>query len=140
MAVAALCEEAGETLPELYFLSNGILQRLLAAAAKGKAPGIDRSGKPHLPTLPQRRRSARRMLGQPGVAASGGRLLRVFVRDVSQGGMGLEQASCLEAGDPVTLELQTGRRFSGTIVWRRGPRAGLKFNTPLSPNDPLLWG
>ena len=139
-AIEALAAEVGDRIPDLYALSTGVLVRLLKAASIGESPCVDATGKPFLPPLPQRRRSDRRTLGQPAYVVSEGRLVRGFVRDVSQGGLGLDQVSKLKEGGTATIELETGRRFSGTIAWSRGNRAGLKFTIPLTPNDPLLWG
>ena len=69
-----------------------------------------------------------------------GKSFRIFVRDVSGGGFGLEQVPILRAGTDAIIEISTGRRFSGIIVWYRLGRAGVRFARPLPPNDPLLWG
>lgn len=139
-AVEELSIETDEALPELYGLSAGILSRLLNAAARGQSPCIDINGKPFLPALPQRRRAARRTLGQSASISINGRSVRAYVRDVSQGGMGLEQAGKLPIGAIATIVLSSGRRFTGAIVWNKGSRAGVRFTIPLTPNDPLLWG
>lgn len=69
-----------------------------------------------------------------------GKSFRIFVPDVSGGGFGLEQVPILRAGTDAIIEISTGRRFSGIIVWYRLGRAGVRFARPLPPNDPLLWG
>lgn len=66
--------------------------------------------------------------------------MRAYVRDVSQVGIGLEQAGKLTEGWMATIVLSTGRRFSGAVVWSKSRRAGIRFTVPLTPNDPLLWG
>ena len=139
-AIEALSGEVGDRVPELYTLSTGVLVRLLKSAGIGESPCVDVDGKPFLPPLPQRRRSDRRTLGQTAYVVSEGRLVRGFVRDVSQGGLGLDQISKLKEGGTVTIELETGRRFSGSVAWSQGNRAGIRFSVPLTPNDPLLWG
>lgn len=62
------------------------------------------------------------------------------MRDVSQGGIGLEQVGKLTEGWMATIVLSTGRRFSGAVVWSKSGRAGFPFTVPLTPHDPLLWG
>lgn len=139
-AVQDLNAETQDLLPELYALSAGILGRLLIAAAKGQSPCMSGEGKPFLPALPQRRLASRRLLQQTATLTVGGRTTRVRVRDVSQGGLGLEQTGRLRENAVVTVALATGRRFTGTIVWCKANRAGIRFTIPLTPNDPLLWG
>lgn len=138
-AVQELTIETEDRLPVLYGLSAGILLRLLSAAARGQSPCLSPEGKVYLPALPQRRRGARCIIDQPATiwttTASG----RLFVRDISQGGLGLEGVQRIKAGDTATVFPATGRLFDGTIVWRTGDRAGLRFSTPLSPYDPILW-
>lgn len=138
-AVEALASETEDRLPDLYNLSAGILNRLLDAAARGQSPCLNADGKPYLPALPQRRQGARRVLHQPATLNCGGDVIRVFVRDVSQGGLGLERVRRVKDGDLVTVTLQTGRTFTGTVVWRKGARAGVRLADQLAPNDPLLW-
>jgi hypothetical protein len=139
-AVEDLNDDSGEVLPELYMLNAGVLKRLLDAAAHGEAPCVDAQGRPYLPALPQRRRSSRRMVGQPAMVTAAGTTMRAFVRDVSTGGFGLEQVGLLDTGASVVVELPTGRRFAGEVVWYKRRRSGIRFTRPLSPNDPLLWG
>lgn len=139
-AVHELTIETEDRLPELYGLSAGILHRLLSASARGQSPCLSADGKAYLPALPQRRRGARCIIHQPATIKTSATAGRVFVRDVSQGGLGLEKVRRIRDGDKAVVVLAMGRAFSGTIVWRKGDRAGLRFDTPLSPNDPLLWG
>lgn len=139
-AIETLMASAAHVLPDLYQLNTGILSRLLAATACGQSPCIDAGGGVFLPAMPQRRRASRKTLAEKAVVRANGRDLHVFVRDVSTGGMGLEQTRKLKEGAHITLELPTGRAFSGTIVWSKGMRAGLRFDRPISPNDPILWG
>lgn len=138
-ATEALSLETAELLPKLYFLNAGVLGRLLRAAAHGEAPCIDADGKPFLPPLPQRRRAVRKALGQGAILCSGGQSSPVIVRDISQGGLGLERVLPLAENEPATVELVTGRLLSGAIAWSKLNRAGLRFTEPLAPNDPLLW-
>jgi hypothetical protein len=139
-AVHELTLETEDRLPDLYGLSAGILHRLLSAAARGQSPCLSVDGKPYLPALPQRRRGARCIVNQPATINTQAYSGRLFVRDVSQGGLGLQRVRRVREGDVATIALSTGRSFHGTIVWRKGDRAGLQFAVPLSPGDPILWG
>ena len=139
-AVSLLDSESERRLPEFYNLNAAMLVDVLRAAASGQSPCVDATGQPQLPELPQRRRSSRRTVSQTGLMTVAGKSFRVFVRDVSGGGFGLEQVPILRSGTDTIIEISTGRRFSGTIVWYRLGRAGVRFTRPLTPNDPLLWG
>ena len=139
-AIGLLGIEAKYRLPDFYRANGDVLSQLLAAAAAGEAPCIDKAGQPFLPALPQRRRSSRRSLGQSGLITIHGKTIRGFVRDVSTGGFGLESVPILEKGADVAIELSTGRRFAGKVAWYARGRAGIIFDRPLTPNDPMLWG
>ena len=139
-AVKDLASESESDLPNLYHLSAGVLGRILDAAAAGATPCINAEGAPFLPALPQRRNSMRRMIGQTAHVTAAGRTVQAYVRDVSAGGFGLEQIAALDVGQVLSIELATGRRFTGTVVWYRAGRAGIRLNRTLPPNDPLLWG
>ncbi len=139
-AVRHVASETEKDLPELYVLSAGVLGRILDAAALGETPCINADGAPFLPALPQRRNSARRMLGQNARITAAGRTVQVYVRDVSAGGFGLDQIPAFDPGQVLSVELASGRRFTGTVVWYKAGRAGIRLNRALTPNDPLLWG
>ncbi len=139
-AVRHLASDTKAELPELYELSAGVLGRVLDAAAMGDTPCLNTGGQPFLPALPQRRSSARRMLGQTALVTTAGLKVHAYVRDVSASGFGLEQMPVLDAGQAISVELASGRRFTGTVVWSKASRAGIRLNRTLTPNDPLLWG
>lgn len=129
-----------EAVPQYFQLSSGILVRLLTAASMGESPCLLPDGHPYLPALPQRRQASRRILGQPATIVTAGATRRVFVRDVSLGGLGLEQTGLLPIGEIAVVTLAIGRRLIGRVVWNEGQRAGINLTVPLTPNDPLLWG
>ncbi len=139
-AVRHLATETEDDLPELYALSAGVLGRVLDAAASGDTPCLNGAGQPFLPALPQRRTSARRMLCQTALVTTASLKVHAFVRDVSATGFGLEQMPVLDAGQSISVELETGRRFTGSVVWYKAGRAGMRLNRAITPNDPLLWG
>ena len=90
------------------------------------------------PPMPQQRRSPRRLLCQPCVVQTGEHSAGAIVRDVSAGGMGLEQIPPLRPGEAVRVELSGGRRFDATVTWCSSRTAGVRFKTPLPAIDPLL--
>ena len=62
----------------------------------------------------------------------------VVMRDISAGGVKIQNAFGLVPGDPIKLELLTRRTLEGEIVWSLPPYCGVKFDTPLATDDPLL--
>jgi hypothetical protein len=62
----------------------------------------------------------------------------VLIRDISVGGMKIQNAFGLIDGDTVRVELLTRRAFEGTVAWSVPPYCGIKFNSPLAAGDPLL--
>jgi hypothetical protein len=67
-----------------------------------------------------------------------GRFQSVGIRDISPGGMKLENAFGLLPGDVVMIELLSRRTIGGTVVWAVAPYTGIAFDQPLSEDDPLL--
>lgn len=139
-AVGAMNGTTADLLPELYHLNAGVLGRLLNAAARGESPCVAADGQPFLPVLPQRRQAGRKTVGQPALLSVSGTQAHVYVRDVSLGGLGLESVPVLRPGTSAVVELATGRRLTGEIVWYERSRAGLKFAKLLPPGDPLISG
>ena len=62
----------------------------------------------------------------------------ILIRDISRGGMKIQNAFGLMVGDPIRIELITRRAFDGTVVWAQPPYCGIKFATELAEDDPLL--
>jgi hypothetical protein len=127
-------------LPSQYASNSEVLIGLLQEAAKGGSPCLDLNGQINIPDLPQRRSSARRTLCQPCKITCNRTTSQAFVRDVSPGGFGLERAPQLTPKSLVLIELPSGRRFTGVVVWSNGSSAGVRFSRTLLPNDPLLSG
>ena len=67
-----------------------------------------------------------------------GRFRTVSVEDVSQGGLGLSRTFGLMPDDRVVIELVTGHRLAGTVVWSLGCEAGVALDQPLAADDPLM--
>jgi hypothetical protein len=51
-----------------------------------------------------------------------------ILRNVSAGGLRAEVYCRLAVGDPVQLELRTGRGMAGRVVWARGSSIGVAFD------------
>lgn len=63
----------------------------------------------------------------------------VVIRNLSRGGMMLENAFGLMDGDRVRVALMSGRLLEGRIVWTLAPYCGFKFDTALAGSDGLLF-
>jgi len=127
-------------LPAQYTSNSNVIQGLLQDAVLGGSPCLDSEGHINLPDLPQRRRTARRTICQPCTITHNRMTSQAFVRDVSPGGFGLERVPQLVPKSLVLIELPSGRRFTGVVVWCNGSAAGVRFSRTLLPNDPLLSG
>ena len=138
LAVRELDGLIAPDLPEIYVQNARVLTALLAGAKNGWRPCIDSHGQLHLPPLPQQRRWPRRALLQMCKVALRGVTVDAFVRDVSAGGLGLDQMPPVSRGDLMNIELVCGRTLKGIVAWSAGAKAGLRFTSELKPNDPLL--
>ena len=139
-AVKSLDRALRFSLPERYAESVPVLVSLLNGVVDGMQPCINAAGQPYLPELPQRRRSARKGLFQECSVRHRRRSVRALVRDVSSGGLGLDGLSGVNTHEMVIVDLDSGRRLMGSVAWVKGRLVGVKFGSPLPPNDPLLFG
>jgi PilZ domain len=130
-------ETAGR-LSDRYCDHARALSQLLVAAEGGEFPCLDATGQAYLPELPQRRRSLRRGLGQTCRVSFRHVTHAAFAKDISDGGIGLQRAGFLTLDDDVIVQLMSGRRFAGRVVWSSGETAGVRFHQRLAGNDPIL--
>jgi len=137
-AVRALEIETPGRLPDIYCDHAAALCRLLLAAERGDTPCLDERGEPMVPVLPQRRRSMRRSLGQNCRVEVRGALIPAMAKDISESGLGLLRVPYLVPDQGIAVQLASGRRFEGQVVWCRDEAAGVRFMDPLSANDPIL--
>jgi hypothetical protein len=128
----------GADIPELYLMNTRVLSSLLAGASNGFKPCLDPDGRLYVPDLPQKRRWPRRTVLESCTITFGAASFPAFVRDVSCGGLGLERVGGLRRGDGVSIEMASGRTFSGSIAWVSGDSAGVRFDIPLRATDPLV--
>lgn len=146
----SLCLEACETVnalePETRWRIGGsysenslLLNRFLKPAASGNYDCVDPYGEVVLPVLPQRRKAKRFALQQTCKIAARGMSMRGFAQDISMYGMGLTCDVNFGLKESVTIELQTGRRFKGVVVWIKNGRLGIQFNAALGRTDPLIF-
>jgi len=137
-AVATLDPEVERCLPSRYGQNTAVLKKLLAEVLRGGQPCLDANGLPFLPELPQRRPAARREANTPCIVEHLGKTARAVVKDISSSGLGLERAPPMTPQKVALVEFEDGRCFAGVVVWAKGANAGIKFDTPLRPDDPIL--
>lgn len=125
-------------LPERYHLNNVVLANLLRKVIAGGQPCIDEHGEVFLPELPLRRAAPRRKLCLDCVIEHQGRTSSADITDISMGGVRLDRIQGLVPQKVVLIELGNGRCLSGTVAWSKDHSAGIKFDSPLAPEDPLL--
>ena len=67
-----------------------------------------------------------------------GRHQCIVIRNISSGGLKMENAFGLAVGDKVRISTLKGESYSGVVAWSVSPYTGVKFDTPLDPEDPLF--
>lgn len=138
LAVRALENETPGRLPDLYVEHSAALGLILQSAERGGTPCLGENGEPLVPSLPQRRRAMRRPLAQTCRVSVRGVVLQALAKDISETGIGLLRTLYLRPDDIVSVQLASGRRFQGVVVWCRGEAAGVRLEQPLAASDPLL--
>ncbi len=138
--IETLRTDADPSLPEEHLQSGQILIKTLDEIIAGKPHSCSSDGTIILPQLAERRRAPRHTLLQNARVFVGQKSFDAFARDISSGGLGLTRMPPFELGMVIDVELGCGRSFRGRIAWRRGKDAGLAFDQPLSPTDPLIFG
>jgi hypothetical protein len=58
-----------------------------------------------------------------------------LIRDISSGGLRVDLPYNLASGTKASIELNTGRRLQGTIIWYRDEQAGMEFDEPVDVED-----
>ncbi len=64
----------------------------------------------------------------------------VEIRNISQTGAGLRGGHDMRWGEALTLQLSDGRMLLAEVQWCRMGFCGIKFDAPLSINDPIFGG
>jgi PilZ domain-containing protein len=137
-AVVALERDVSRCLPQRYTRNTPVLKKLLRNVIEGGQPCVDSQARVQLPDLPQRRAAVRPNVRLPCILEHHGRTFQAVAKDISTGGVGLEDAPALTCQDVVLVEFEDGHCFAGLVVWSKGKRAGVKFDAPLKPSHPLL--
>jgi hypothetical protein len=139
-AVLALEPETRWRLNGAYTGNALVLGKFMKEAMAGSRSCVNNYGEVALPLLPQRRKTPRFMLLQPCKLTWQGSTSIAFARDISTNGIGLNCERDLRLKDPVIIELRSGRRMKGLVVWCSNGKLGVRFDNPLPDNDPLISG
>jgi hypothetical protein len=137
-AVVALEPDVRRCLPERYTRNTPILKKLLLEVIRGGHPCVNEDGEVKLPDLPQRRAAMRPNVHLPCVIEHQGQTWRAVAKDISTGGVGLSGVPGLTPQAVILVDFENGHCVAGLVVWSRGHRAGVKFDTPLKTTHPLL--
>lgn len=138
--IETLDREAELLLPQDALQSGRLLMSTLDRIIAGNPECCALDGTIVLPQLAERRRAPRHTLLQDARIHVANRSFDAFARDISSGGLGLTRMPPFEPGMIIDVELACGRSFRGRIAWSRGEDAGMTFDQPLSPTDPLIFG
>jgi hypothetical protein len=60
-----------------------------------------------------------------------------ILRDISDTGLRAEVYCRVEPGEPVVLEMRTGHRVAGAVIWARDSSIGVHFDAPISVPEVL---
>jgi hypothetical protein len=63
-----------------------------------------------------------------------------FARDLSKNDLSVDCDRDFRLKDAVVVVLRSGRKLPGLIVWSKDGKAGVRFNSPLPDDDPLISG
>lgn len=74
----------------------------------------------------------------PAYLHGAGECQSTMITDLSVDGAGLDGAIAIFPGDNVEIELITGRRISGHVIWWLMGSCGIQFAAPLKNSDPIF--
>lgn len=114
-------------------LTEAMESRMLKASDRPPPPPTAQ-----LPKWVQRRRWTRKSLDLDCRVEARGQSYTTTLRNISMGGALLGGLPFLMRGTPISLSLDNGRRLEATIMWARDSNAGIKFNSQLAFDDPLI--
>jgi len=140
------CNEAVQDLePETRWRLNGlytgntlVLGRFMKEAKAGNYACVNQYGEVALPLLPQRRRTPRFTLLQPCKVLCQGGTSIAFARDISKTGIGLNCERNFKLKEAALIELRSGRKMNGIVVWSKDGKVGVQFDNTLPDDDPLI--
>lgn len=142
------CREATlEMEPETRWRLNGaytgnalVLSKFLKEAMSGLQTCVNQQGEVALPILPQRRQIPRFITLQSCKIFSQAGAIAAFARDTSKNDLSVDCDRNFRLKEAVVVTLRNGRKFPGLIVWSKDGKSGIRFDSPLPDDDPLIAG
>lgn len=119
-------------------VSNEHAEALLRSAKAGGRPCIGKDGSVTMPRWAESRMHQRHVTRQVARLFAGAREQEVMIENVSRSGFGLSGVEDCAAGQAVSIQVQSGERLKGRVMWSRDGRAGIQFETPLPAAHPLV--
>ena len=124
----------------MYTGNSLVLGRFLQDAISGGFGCVNGFGEVAIPVLPQRRKTPRYVLLQPCKITDKAGSSVAFARDIATSGMGLDCERDFALREKVIVELRSGRKMKGIIVWTHQKKVNVQFDEPLMREDPLIAG
>ncbi|MFA7306081.1 MAG: PilZ domain-containing protein [Hyphomicrobium sp.] len=142
------CREAAlEMEPETRWRLNGaytgnalVLSKFLKEAMSGLQTCVNQQGEVALPILPQRRQIPRFITLQSCKIFSQAGAIAAFARDTSRNDLSVDCDRDFRLKEAVVVTLRNGRKLPGLIVWSKDGKSGIRFDSPLPDDDPLIAG
>lgn len=140
------CREAAlEMEPETRWRLNGaytgnalVLSKFLKEAMSGLQTCVNQQGEVALPILPQRRQIPRFITLQSCKIFSQAGAIAAFARDTSRNDLSVDCDRDFRLKEAVVVTLRNGRKLPGLIVWSKDGKSGIRFDSPLPDDDPLI--
>jgi hypothetical protein len=121
-------------------VANEHAEALLRSAKAGGRPCVGDDGKVRMPRWAESRSHTRHTTQTTARVHILGTIHEVVIENASRTGLGLSGLGEAMAGIRVGIELSTGERLTGKIMWVRGERAGVQLETMLPATHDLLAG
>lgn len=137
-AVQELEPEARWRLGGLYTGNALLLGKFVRDAISGSYDCVNQIGEVAIPVLPQRRKTARYILLQPCKIRGADGSSIALAHDISRNGLELTCERSFSVKERVRVELRSGRKFSGIVVWTRQKLVNIQFDDALASDDPLF--
>lgn len=141
MDKSGLLQPHGDKITTLPIQGPDRISQLLAVAISGEtlaSGGMQVSEKGEMPNWAERRRWERQESNISCIVTVLCERRAAIVRNVSLGGALVDNMPTLARMTPVTIEIPNGRVLTAKVMWSRDNSIGVKFDTQLQYNDPLV--
>jgi hypothetical protein len=138
IAVRRLEPETRWRFSGIYTGNALVLGKFLQESQSGSYACVNQFGEAAIPVLPQRRKTPRYVLLQPCKISDKNGSSIAFARDISKSGIGLDCEWDLALKERVLVELRSGQKMRGTVVWSNNKKVSVQFDEPLADRHPLI--